>query len=323
MRPILTTSENGPQMKVNWEKLRHIAYVSLGLAAAFAGVVYQGSLARDQVAPGVTFGVLAGLVLVLWSRWQVINGTANQGDVATIQRVFHSAAALAGLAVPAVVMFSSRYAPGSKAFIAAGYLSTFLGDLSKASGEAPLLSSRAAKAAVVALAIAFPLLAPSRALALGLSSFGGCWDLPGGQIACTRVSGAAFLGQYDVTTGKFGGGLTPGAGYGFSLTSGDPTKSWLEGAMDVYLAAQFGQTSAADGTPIPNNVVVIGVLSFADYVRVGFGPTWIEQPSGPAKAHYLIYFGLGSSFGEETNKATLAAGRKLKAIAIGPMQPNS
>ena len=310
-------------MKINWEKLRHMAYVSLGLAAAFAGVVYQGSLASDQVAPGVTFGVLAGLVLVLWSRWQVIYGTANQGDVATTQRIFHSVAAAAGLAVPVVVMFSSRYAPGSKAFIAAGYLSTFLGDLTKAAGEAPVLSSRAAKVAAVVLFVAFPLLAPARASALGLSSFGGCWDLPGGQIACTRVSGAAFLGQYDATTGKFGGGLTPGAGYGFSLTSGDPTKSWLEGAMDVYLAAQFGQTSATDGTPIPNNVTLMGVLSFADYMRVGFGPTWIEQSSGPAKAHYIIYFGLGSSFGEETNKTSLAARRKLKAIAIGPMQPNS
>jgi hypothetical protein len=310
-------------MKINWVKMRHMAYVSLGLTAAFAGVVYQGGLARSQVSPGVSFGVLAGLVLVLWSRWQVIWGTANQGDVATIQRAFHSAAALAGLTVPAVVVLSSRYAPGSKAFIAAGYLSTFLGDLNKASGDVPLLSSKAAKVAVVVLAIAFPVLAPSRALALGLSSFGSCWDLPGGQIACTRVSGAAFLGQYDATTGKFGGGIAPGAGYGFSLTSGDPTKPWLEGAVDAYLAAQFGQTSAAGGTPIPNNVTVMGVLSFADYVRVGFGPTWIEQSSGPAKAHYIIYFGLGSSLGEETNKASLAVRRALKAASLAPTQPNS
>jgi hypothetical protein len=167
------------------------------------------------------------------------------------------------------------------------------------------------------------ILLPGQASAQNLASAGGCWKLPSGQIACTRVSGAVFLGQYNASTGKFGGGVTPAAGYGFSLTSGDPTKTWLEGAIDVYLGAQFGQTSPTDGTVIPNNVSLIAVLSFADYLRLGFGPNWIEQPTGPAKAYYIIYFGLGSSFGEGTNKATLAAQEKLKLAESEQMQPNS
>lgn len=145
---------------------------------------------------------------------------------------------------------------------------------------------------------------PARANDL-LASAGGFWKLSGGQFACTRVSGSVFLGQYNFSTGKFEGGVTPAAGYGFSLTSSDPQKPWLEGAFDLYLGAQFGQTSSTDGTTIPNNVSVIGVLSFADYLRIGFGPNWIEQATGPAKAYYLIYFGLGASFGEGANKANL------------------
>jgi hypothetical protein len=163
----------------------------------------------------------------------------------------------------------------------------------------------------------------SKASAQNLSSAGGCWRLSSGQIACTRISGAAFIGMYNVSTGKFSGGLTPSAGYGFSLTSGDKTKPWLEGAIDLYLGAQFGQTSPTDGTVIPNNVSLIAVLSFADYLRVGFGPNWIEQPTGPAKAYYIIYFGLGSSFGEGTNKATLLLNEAAKTAELDAMRPSA
>lgn len=57
---------------MNWTKLTHIALISAGLLAAFAGVVYQSSLAGQQVTPTMTFGILAGLVLVMWSRLSTI-----------------------------------------------------------------------------------------------------------------------------------------------------------------------------------------------------------------------------------------------------------
>ena len=156
----------------------------------------------------------------------------------------------------------------------------------------------------------------SSAFAQNLASAGGCTALSGGEVLCTRVSASVFLGQYNFTTGKMGGGVTPAGGYGVSLTSGDPAKQWLEGAFDLYLGAQFGQTSNTSGTVIPNNFSLIGVLSFADTLRIGFGPNWIEQPSGPAKAYYSIYFGLGSSFGEEANKTNLRAAKEAKRAEL-------
>jgi hypothetical protein len=119
----------------NWNKLKHVALITGGLLAAFAGVVYQGSLADNRVGPTMTFGVLAGLLLVGWSRLQVILGRADDGDVSTVNRLFHGAIALAGLAVPIVVLAKSHYAPGSQGFIVGGYLTTFLGDLSRASAD--------------------------------------------------------------------------------------------------------------------------------------------------------------------------------------------
>ena len=123
---------------MNWTKVKHVVLISLGLLSAFAGVVYQSTLAGNQVGAGMTFGVLAGLVLVMWSRIQTILGKANEGDVATITRIFHGAAALAGMLMPVLVLATSHFSSGSQAAIVAGYAATFLGDLSKTGGVLPV-----------------------------------------------------------------------------------------------------------------------------------------------------------------------------------------
>ena len=140
---------------MNWTKIKHYGLITAGLLSAFAGVVYQGSLANNKVGPGMTFGVLAGLVFAMWSRLQVIWGKPDAVQVATIYRVFHVAAAIAGVVMPVLVMFSSRFTASSQAFIISGYVTTFLGDLAKAGqalpmvGQAETASSTAAKAPAV------------------------------------------------------------------------------------------------------------------------------------------------------------------------------
>jgi hypothetical protein len=116
---------------MNWTKIKHIVLVTVGLLSTFAGVVYQGQLANNQVGAGLTFGVLAGLVPIMWTRLQVILGKPDQVDTTTVQRLFHGAAAVAGLVMPLVVLLHSKFDVSSQSFIVSGYLSTFIGDLAK------------------------------------------------------------------------------------------------------------------------------------------------------------------------------------------------
>jgi hypothetical protein len=125
---------------MNWTKAKHIALVTAGLLSTFAGVVYQSQLAENQVGAGITIGVLAGLIPILWARCQVIFGLPSQEDITKIQRLFHAAAAIAGIVMPVVVLFHSKFNPESQAFIVSGYLSTFMGDLVKAGATAVVVS---------------------------------------------------------------------------------------------------------------------------------------------------------------------------------------
>ncbi len=120
---------------MNWTKVRHVLLVTLGLLSTFAGVVYQGQLADNQVGAGLTFGVLAGLVPVLWARLQVILGKPDRDDQQMISRLFHGLATAAGVVMPVVVLFHTKFDHGSRAFIESGYLCTLVGDLARANGS--------------------------------------------------------------------------------------------------------------------------------------------------------------------------------------------
>lgn len=151
----------------------------------------------------------------------------------------------------------------------------------------------------------------AKSFAQDLAGAGTCWKTSGQKTACLRLSASVLLLQYDFWRGKFAGGITPAGGYGFSLTSSDPAKSWLEGAVDLYLGAKFGQTND-DGSSIPDNVTLVGVLTFMDVFKLGLGSTWVNQLTGAAKAHLSLFFGLGSSFGEAHNKAVVTEGPETK-----------
>lgn len=131
---------------MNWTKVRHATLITLGLLSSFAGVVYQGQLAGNEVGPGMTFATLAGIVIVMWGRYQAVFGKATRQELATIAKIFHFVSCAAAVGMPLLVLFQSRFAPGSQAFIVSGYLSTFVGDLARVAGTTGAAGAPADKA---------------------------------------------------------------------------------------------------------------------------------------------------------------------------------
>lgn len=117
--------------------------------------------------------------------------------------------------------------------------------------------------------------------------FGGCaWWVDASHKSCRLQAGPTVtvtLGKYE--RGKFAAGFLPGLGYGLVLY---PDR-WYALGLGAY-----GQLSV--GTA-PNTGVLSLILSFANYVRLGLGETWEEQPSGPAQRSTALLFGLGSDVG--------------------------
>jgi hypothetical protein len=260
---------------VNWNKLKHVVLLSGGLLAAFAGVVYQGSLADNQVTSTMTFGVLAGLLLVGWSRLQVVLGRAGDGDVSTVDRLFHGAIALAGMAMPIVVLVKSRYAPGSQGFIVVGYITTFLGDLARAGAvsKAPFSPDRPASVTNITggpLAVLFmaglltrsaPALAADELLGLPTPS-----DVAPPISFCIGQTFNCVLPDFNLNTVSYDLGLaqwkagvtTVAVGYMFLYASDKP---WASGVA-LHGAGQWSQGA-------PSFFAIVPTLVVAKYFEIG------------------------------------------------------
>jgi hypothetical protein len=226
--------------KINWTKVKHITTISLGLLAAFAGIAYQSGIAGNEVAPGLSFGVLAGLILVLWSRWQVIAGKPEASEVSTVVRLFHFSASAAGMLVPIVVLVSSKFSAGSKAFIVGGYVSTFLGDLAKVGSAASIIDT--SKKIGILLVVASSLLAPS-VLAAGAEPTPSdvapplSFCLPG-TFHCVVPDFNLNTVNYDLGAAKWKAGVTQvGVGYALLFYSDRP---WASGVA-LHGAGQWSQ----------------------------------------------------------------------------------
>jgi hypothetical protein len=115
------------------------------------------------------------------------------------------------------------------------------------------------------------------------SQFGGC--LAGGDI-CLGPSASVTVGQFNLSTSKFSGGVIPGIGYGATYKPNE----WYATGAALYLSFQVGQGQ-------PNQAVPSLMFSFANYVRLGVGVSIVEQESGPTKNSWSLLFGLGSDFG--------------------------
>ena len=112
--------------------------------------------------------------------------------------------------------------------------------------------------------------------------FGGCFAE--GKV-CLGPSASITLGELNLATSKFSGGIIPGVGYGVTYAQSE----WYATGAALYFSFKAGQ----DG---PNQAIPSLVLSFANYVRVGTGVA-ITETSGPVQTQWLLLFGLGSDFG--------------------------
>lgn len=257
---------------MNWTKTKHIVLVTLGLLSAFAGVVYQSQLADNQVGAGMTFGVLAGLVPMLWMRLQAILGKPDADDYSAIERAIHVSAAVAGAVMPVLVLVHSKFDAGSQAFIVTGYVGTFLGDLVKAAARLPLpgdtkLGTRGSVLAAVLVAGA--LLASPRAMADEPTPSDVAPPISfclGGTFHCVMPDFNISTVNYDLDAKKWKAGVTSVAvGYMLVFYSDQP---WGSG-FALHGAGQWSQGQ-------PSYFAIVPTIVLAKYFEVGMSFIFLD-----------------------------------------------
>lgn len=112
--------------------------------------------------------------------------------------------------------------------------------------------------------------------------FGGCSAL--GRV-CAGPSASLTIASYNLATGKFSGGVTPGIGYGVTMSKG----KWYSTGVDVYAAFRLGQGQA-------NQAAFSLMGHFADYVYLGVGPAITEREGSPL-VQWSVLFGFGAPIG--------------------------
>jgi hypothetical protein len=138
--------------------------------------------------------------------------------------------------------------------------------------------------------------------------FGTCFGVD--QKTCVGPAVAITVGEFNLNTSKFSGGIVPGVGYG--VTYSGPV------ALGAALYASF-----LVGQGQPNQLAPSLILSIANYIQIGAGPEIIEQPSGPAQVQWRLLFGLGTSFGGSpayVHKAAMLGreeGERMQAARMG------
>lgn len=119
-------------------------------------------------------------------------------------------------------------------------------------------------------------------------TYGGCFD--DGRI-CAGPAVALTVGQLNLSTGKFGGGVSPGIGYGLVL---HPDR-WYATGLAFYAAFSVGGGK-------PNSLDPSLMLSFANYLRIGFAVPISEREGGGLNREFVLRFGIGADVGKETPK---------------------
>jgi hypothetical protein len=112
--------------------------------------------------------------------------------------------------------------------------------------------------------------------------FGGCFAQ---GAVCLGPSASITIGELNLATSKFSGGIIPGVGYGATYAQSE----WYATGLAFYFSFKAGQEG-------PNQAIPSLVLSFANYVRVGTGVA-ITETAGPVQTQWILLFGLGSDFG--------------------------
>lgn len=126
------------------------------------------------------------------------------------------------------------------------------------------------------LAVVFAVVAAAHRSARA-EQFGGCFA--SGQL-CAGPSASVMLGEYNVTTGKFAGGASPGLGYGLTFAP----DQWYATGLSLNLAFTVGGDA--------NFAKPSAVFSFANYVRFGVAAYLFE-----GRRELAVIGGIGSDFG--------------------------
>ncbi len=116
--------------------------------------------------------------------------------------------------------------------------------------------------------------------------FGGCSK---SGFLCAGPSVSVALVAWDLKKEKFVSGFQPGLGYGIDFWANQWFKTGL--SVNAALAVESGDIRAA---------TLSGVLSFAEYLRFGFGYEVIaarDDGTPSSRGRYLL-FGLGADFGK-------------------------
>jgi hypothetical protein len=133
--------------------------------------------------------------------------------------------------------------------------------------------------------------------------FGGCVD---GGLVCFGPSATVTVGQFNLATQKFSGGVVPGIGYGATYAQ----TQWYATGLAAYLSFSVGQGQ-------PNQAIPSLMLSFANYVRVGAGVS-ITETDGPVQTQWRLLFGLGTDIGGSPNYVRSEIdGARIKGIMDG------
>ena len=261
------------------KRFLHLAMILVGLGAPVAAAV----VATSAQLPGwaKVGGIFAGVAAVLASLQTVFAPDADAAGL--IRRVAHGTLAAIGMGVPILTAVLSALPPTGKEALLLGALLGLAASIKVAFAPLDDAKSSLGPVAPAVILLLGSLLFAGQAQAQATRDFGGC--IKDGAV-CFGPSAAVTVGQYNLTTGKFLGGVIPGVGYGATFFA----DQWYQAGLSFQMAFTVG--SAA-----PNSAVPGLMLSFADYVRVGAGLAVTEQTSGGPTKEWLLRFGFGKDFG--------------------------
>jgi len=114
--------------------------------------------------------------------------------------------------------------------------------------------------------------------------FGGC-SISG--VVCAGPAVAVTLGELNLSTSKFSGGISPGVGYGVTLCQ----DRWYATGAAFYAAFSVGGGK-------PNSLDPSLMVSFANYLRIGFALPISEKDGGGLNHEFVLRFGIGADFGK-------------------------
>jgi hypothetical protein len=120
------------------------------------------------------------------------------------------------------------------------------------------------------------------ALPARAQEFGGC---SARRTLCAGPAVALTVGQFNLATSKFSGGVSPGVGFGATLYQ----DRWYAAGLAGYLAFSVGGGK-------PNRAAPALLFSFANYLRLGASMEITEQDVGVLKQISMV-FGIGADFG--------------------------